>query len=66
MPKQACISMRPGTIFGFKGEVYRVISNETLLRRFTAQNTKRPSDIRSFNYMPGQEIQVRWVPFNSK
>lgn len=61
MPKQSCFSMRPGTIFGYRGEAWKVISNDTLIRRFTACKIGT-SLTKSWKYSPGQEITIRWAP----
>lgn len=62
--KQACISLRPGTIFGYKNEAWKVIQNETLDRIFTARNIATGS-LKKFRYAPGQEMSVRWKPFSN-
>lgn len=59
--KQPAVSMRPGTILGYKGDPYRVISNDTLVRRFSATNLNTKA-IKTFRYSPGQEIDIRWKP----
>lgn len=56
-----CISLRPGTLLGYQGKVWRVISNDTLLQRFTCSQVDSKIT-KSFRYRPGQEIQVRWIP----
>lgn len=58
---QNCYSMRPGTIFGYQGKSWRVISNDTLLERFTASEMGTKST-KSFRYPPNKEIQIRWKP----
>jgi hypothetical protein len=62
VPEQSAISMRPGTILGYKGRSWRVISNDTLLQRFTVSSLDPPHETKSFNYRAGQVLQVRWVP----
>lgn len=63
MPKQACYSMRPGTILGYKGRSWKVVSNRTMDRTFTIRTMDAPYETKTFHYAPGQEIDVRWVPF---
>jgi len=63
---QNCYSMRPGTILGFKGRSWRVISNDTLLERFTCCSLDPPHDTKSFRYPAGKEIDVRWIPFSNR
>ena len=60
--KQNCYSLRPGTILGYKGESWKVIANDTLSRRFTLRTLYPPYQRKSFNYSPGQEIDIRWSP----
>jgi len=64
MPLQQCLSMRPGTIFGYQGQAWKVSSNDTLSNSFSAYTIDGPRQSKKFRYTPGQEIQVRWVPFN--
>lgn len=65
MPKQSALSMRPGTIIGYKGEAYKVISNDTLGMRFQARRIepKTPPVVKTFRYDAGMTLDVRWVPF---
>lgn len=65
MPKQQVLSMRPGTILGYKGRAWRVISNDTFVNRFTCQSMEGPSETKTFRYKPGDEITVRWIPHRS-
>ena len=64
MPKQACYSARPGTILGYKGRVWKITRNQTMDRRLTIQTIDAPYETKVFSYQPGQEIDVRWVPFH--
>ena len=68
MPTQSCVSMRPGTIFGYQGEAWKVIFNDTLNHRFQARRIEPGTHgtTKTFNYTYGQEIQVRWVPSTSR
>ena len=59
--KQSAVSMRPGTILGYKGVTWRVISNDTLVRRFTMSQIGAPVT-KTIQYSPGQEIDIRWKP----
>lgn len=54
--------MRPGTIFGYKGASWKVIANDTLLQRFTAQNMNNPKLTKSWSYHAGAAIAIRWSP----
>lgn len=58
--------MRPGTILGYQGHSWKVIENKTLERSFTVARIDNPRIRKSFNYQPGQEISVRWVPFTDR
>jgi len=62
---QNCFSMRPGTLFGFKGQAFRVVSNDTLAERFTARALEAPQEVKTFRYPPSKEIAVRWIPFSN-
>lgn len=66
MPLQSCLSMRPGTIFGYQGQAWKVSSNDTLDCSFSARTIDGPRLTKRFRYIPGQEIQVRWVPQNNR
>ena len=55
--------MRPGTILGYKGRAWRVISNDTLVQRFTIQSMEPPMETKTFRYRAGETLDVRWVPF---
>lgn len=66
MPQQQCLSMRPGTIFGYQGQAWKVTANDTLNGSFEARTLDAPKQSKRFRYTPGQVIQVRWVPFNQR
>lgn len=58
---QNCFSMKPGTIFGYKGDSWKVIANDTLLERFTASKMGT-QETKSFRYPSNREISIRWKP----
>lgn len=60
--RQDLVSMRPGTIFGYKGDSWKVIANDTLLQRFTAQNINHPKITKSWAYHSGASMMIRWSP----
>lgn len=62
MPKQACISLRPGSILRYKGRRWRVIANDTLIQRFTISAIGAPAATKSFTYRGGQEVDIVWKP----
>lgn len=64
MPEQLAVSMRPGTILGYKGRSWRVISNDSLIQRFTMASLDAPYETKSFSYRSGQFLKVRWIPTN--
>lgn len=64
--KQSAESMRPGTILGYDGFSWKVTDNDTLNRHFTIARIDNPKVRKQFNYEPGQEISVRWVPFTDR
>lgn len=63
---QDIVSMRPGTIFGYQGDSYKVLHNDTLNRRFQAKRIEpgKHGTIKTFNYIPGQTMNIRWKPTN--
>lgn len=70
MPKQACFSMRNGTIMGYDERVWKVIDNNTLDRTFLLETiddekTGLPRRRKRIRYAPGQEVVVRWIPHDS-
>lgn len=62
MTKVNCFALRPGTIFVFRDEKFRVLSNDTLLQQFRVESLDRRGHTRSFHYAAGMEISVRWKP----
>lgn len=65
MPKQAALSMRPGTILGYRGEAYKVIKNNTLDQVFTMELIENPRITKRIRYRAGDVLDVRWVPFSN-
>ena len=63
MPKTNCFSVRPGSLFNYRGVTYKVLENDTLTCTLHAKEVDkiRPKRIR-IGYHPGQEIFLRWVP----
>ena len=70
MPTQSCFSLRPGTLFGYKGRTWKVLSNDTLAQVFRAKTIDTqlhvPTETKSFRYSAGQSIQIRWKPFSNQ
>lgn len=64
---QNTYAMRPGTIFGYRGEAWKVIFNDTLNRRFQAKRIEPRTHgmIKTFSYPPTNEINIRWKPFSN-
>ena len=60
--KENCYALRPGTIIGYKGSVWKVIDNDTLNRTFTIEPIRGNTGTKKFRYSPGQEIEIRWKP----
>lgn len=71
MPTQSCFSLRPGTLFGYKGRTWKVLSNDTLAQVFRAKTIPSKDELflatetKSFRYSAGQVIQIRWKPFSN-
>ena len=59
-----CITIRPGTIIGIKGEAYKVTHNYTLDQIIFLKRMASPHLTKTLRYTPGQEIHVRWTPDN--
>lgn len=59
--KENCYALRPGTILGYRGAAWRVISHDTLVRRFTISRINA-NETKTISYQPGQEIDIRWKP----
>jgi len=57
-----CITIRPGTIIGYKGEPYKVSANHTLDQMIELRQMNPPYLRKTLRYSAGQEIAVRWVP----
>lgn len=66
MPKQTAEAVRPGSIFRAWDTSWKVLENDTLSRRMTLAEVDNPSHRKLITYHPGQEIFVRWAPFNSR
>ena len=68
--KQSCFSMRPGTLIYYKDRKWRVTDNDTLNRIFTMETIDKkphwPHLRKKFNYSPGQEVSVMWVPQDNR
>lgn len=64
MPKTNCLSARPGSLFNYKGRIYKLVANDTLEQKLRAKAIEPPFDLISILYSPGQEIFLRWVPHN--
>jgi hypothetical protein len=62
--KKACITIRPGTIVGIKGQAYKVTNNWTLDQCLVFKQIDPPHLTKTLHYRMGQEIDVRWVPDN--
>lgn len=62
--KANCFTLRPGTIFGYKNEAWKILTNDTLNRRFQARRIEpnTHATIKTWSYQPGQEIDIRWKP----
>ena len=58
----ACISIRPGTIIGYKGDAYKVTKNYTMDRVIEMTKIESPHLTKTLHYSPGQEISIRWKP----
>lgn len=63
---KSCITIRPGTILGIKGEAYKVTQNYTLDQILELRRIESPHLTKSFRYSAGQEIHVRWTPSESR
>lgn len=61
---QACFSIRPGTLIGISGIVYKVTSNSTLDRVIELRQMTPPHTTKRIHYAPGQEVHIRWKPEN--
>lgn len=59
-----CITIRPGTIIGYKGEAYKVEKNYTLDQVIELRQMAPPYLRKTLHYNAGQEIAVRWTPDN--
>lgn len=57
-----CITIRPGTIIGYKGEAYKVTANYTLDQVIHLRQMNPPYLTKTLHYSAGQEIAVRWTP----
>lgn len=64
MPQKDCITIRPGTIIGIKGEAYKVTKHYTTDRILELTRIDPPHLTKTLHYQLGQSIFVRWVPDN--
>lgn len=58
-------AVRPGSILGFKGQVWKVIGNDTLNCQLELRELDK-TQLKTVRYRPGQEINLRWIPHNRR
>jgi len=56
-----CFAIRPGSIFKYKNEIWKVLENDTLNQILVILSRDSQSRKR-IHYSSGMEINLRWTP----
>jgi len=64
MPKRNAEAIRPSSILHAFEVTWRVTGNDTLDRLLELESIDPPHRTKRVRYQPGQEIFLRWEPFD--
>jgi hypothetical protein len=59
-----CFAIRPGSIFAYKDQVWKVTRNDTLAQILSLASMTGPTQTKRIRYRAGDEINLRWTPYD--